>query len=524
MGRGFTPSVRDLEGLLVLAADSDRDVGKSAVRALVRLGPPALASAQAMFATATPPLRARLVDVIAKVDAQVSWLQSLLTDHDGATRRRAASHLGKLVDLSPEQARETEAALTRVMTHSRDAADRRAFAEALGRLASASALGTLADALGTEGLDGKRLATARVRIKQRAARQLPSRVDLRAEVPEPTPVLLHVRAGLEPLLLEELAGVSALVESAREVGRGRVRVVWQGPMAPLFSARTFLHLGFPVPTPSGMLAVDAVVHALTSPATQRLLRALTQGPVRYRLAWAARGHRKPHTEAVAARVEAAVPWLINDATQAPWEVVVSESEGKSGRRTFVELWPKRLDDPRFNYRKQTMPASSHPTIAAALVRVAGVKPADVVWDPFAGTGMELIERGLAGRYGELWGTDVDPQAVAAARENLQAAGVEAQIIEQDARTFSPPTKLDLVLTNPPFGQRVPVQGGVETLLEEVLGHAVTLLAPRGRVVLITPRVHTTARVLSQAGLVRQRQLPVDVGGFSAHLELWQRLP
>jgi hypothetical protein len=29
-------------------------------------------------------------------------------------------------------------------------------------------------------------------------------------------------------------------------------------------------------------------------------------------------------------------------------------------------------------------------------------------------------------------------------------------------------------------------------------------------------------VMIRAGLVRQLQMPIDVGGFSAHLELWQR--
>src|SRR4029079_2020829 len=118
-----------------------------------------------------------------------------------------------------------------------------------------------------------------------------------------------------------------------------------------------------------------------------------------------------------------------------------------------ELWPSALRDPRFAYRKRTLPASSHPTISAALARVAGVVAGDVVWDPFVGAGGELVERALLGPYATLLGTDDDAAALEAARANLREARVERWALTAgDARTFSPRERPTLVITNPPFGK------------------------------------------------------------------------
>ncbi|MDX2020467.1 MAG: methyltransferase [Deltaproteobacteria bacterium] len=530
---GFTPSARDLPALFDLVAAADRDVARMAIRSLARLGALALPEAMTRFDDAVPPLRARLCDLVAVLgedlrDVTVGpWLLARLGDADGVTRRRAALQLGKRVTAWPHERDLAEAALTQAFATTTDLADRRALAEALGRLGSGQALKALdaqPPAAAQDALLEQRLTQARLRIEQRELRRVASTITLDAPLGQPTAILLHVRSGLEGMLLDELQAVPGLLTVPREVGAGRVRVMTTGTLRPLFAARTFMHLGFPIEFDSDPHdVVGSVVDALVMPSTQALFRSLTDGPVRFRINWAGGGQRRSDTRAVAERVVQAVPWLINDSTQAPWEVVVSEVVGKTGPRVFVELWPQKLVDPRFAYRKATMPASSHPTIAAALVRVAGCRAGDVVWDPFVGTGMELAERSLAGPYKQLFGTDVDPQAIAAAQENVASAKAQRVTLTlQDARTFAPPLPLSLVITNPPFGRRVAVSEGVRELLEDVLGHAAALLGPQGRMAFITPRVHATEAVMLRAGLVRQQQLPVDVGGFSAHLELWQR--
>src|SRR5207344_2651286 len=101
------------------------------------------------------------------------------------------------------------------------------------------------------------------------------------------------------------------------------------------------------------------------------------------------------------------------------------------------------------YRSRDVPAASHPTIAAALARVAGTRNDDVVWDPFCGSALELCERARLGRYAKIIGSDLDAKALVAARANLDAAGApDAELHVGDALAFTPPVPPTLVITNP----------------------------------------------------------------------------
>jgi 23S rRNA (guanine2445-N2)-methyltransferase / 23S rRNA (guanine2069-N7)-methyltransferase len=70
---------------------------------------------------------------------------------------------------------------------------------------------------------------------------------------------------------------------------------------------------------------------------------------------------------------------------------------------------------------------------------------------------ELEARGCR-PAGTFHGSDLDPQAVAAARANAEAAGVAAQVVV-DQRHFEearPVSATGLVVTNPPYGERLPL--------------------------------------------------------------------
>ena len=127
----------------------------------------------------------------------------------------------------------------------------------------------------------------------------------------------------------------------------------------------------------------------------------------WRLHFAGGGHRRASVLRIATQVAAARPELVNDPADTTWAVDVEERPGT----VRLLLVPRRLDDPRFAWRLRDVPAASHPTIAAALVRVAGVRADDIVWDPFVGSAVELVERALAGPWAELHGSDRDPEAL-----------------------------------------------------------------------------------------------------------------
>jgi tRNA G10 N-methylase Trm11 len=191
---------------------------------------------------------------------------------------------------------------------------------------------------------------------------------------------------------------------------------------------------------------------------------------------------------------------------------------QTGPEPHVVLVPRAFDDPRFSYRCRDVPAASHPTVAAALARVAGVRDDDVVWDPFVGSGLELVERARLGPYRRLIGTDIDGRALDAARENLRAAGVTAELALADAAAHRP-AGVTLILTNPPMGRRVARSHDLGRLLEAFVRHAARTLTPRGRLVWLSPLPALTHDVAAEVGLhVRPGPL-VDMGGFETELQI-----
>ncbi|MGN6105503.1 MAG: TRM11 family SAM-dependent methyltransferase, partial [Kofleriaceae bacterium] len=342
------------------------------------------------------------------------------------------------------------------------------------------------------------------------------RSEIAVDVPPPAPVTatLGCRTGLAPLLAEELAALG--MAPAR---RGdAVEVAIAGPWSALFASRLWATAAIELPLDRAARGGDpdaiarAIVGALTAPATRALLRAWTRGAIRWRLGFTS-GHKRAIVWRVARDVTAAAPELINDPTTTTWDVRVDEARGA------LALIPRRLDDPRFAWRVAEVPAASHPTVAAALAWLAEARPGDRVWDPFCGSGAELIERARRGPVRALHGSDLDAAALDAARANLGAAAITAELVRADARHHAP-GPVELILTNPPLGSRVQVDAAA--LLCEALPNLARQLAPGGRLVWITPAPRQTTPVAERLGLRCARSLAVDLGGVRGRLERWDR--
>jgi len=255
----------------------------------------------------------------------------------------------------------------------------------------------------------------------------------------------------------------------------------------------------------------AVASALTSKAATAAMQAITEGPLRYRLSLDPAGPRA-ELEQIASLVAARDPRLVNDPRDAAWQV----DAVTSGQSVRVALRPRALVDPRFAYRRADVPASSHPTIAAALARLAGARDDDVVWDPFVGSGLELAERALLGPARRMVGTDRDPRALAAARRNLAAVGARCELVHDDARSHRVPG-LSLVLTNPPMGRRTGDAAALRALLDDVLTRAAEQLIPGGRLVWVSPMAGTR-HLAAKLGLRERARFALDMGGFTAEVQ------
>jgi 23S rRNA G2445 N2-methylase RlmL len=188
----------------------------------------------------------------------------------------------------------------------------------------------------------------------------------------------------------------------------------------------------------------------------------------------------------------------------------------------VGLVALRLSTPGMRqgrHRPASVPASLKPTVARAMVRLSGPRETDVVLDPFCGAGTLLLERAHAGPFASLIGGDRDPATVAVARTNVRASGLPVEISEWDARALPLPDRsVDVVLSNPPFGKKIRIEGGAaDPFYREFLAEARRVLRPAGRLVLITNQVDAFTEAVKQLSppLAVTTQVPLLVRGERA---------
>ncbi len=557
---GFTPGARDVPALLDLLASGPPEVRDHAERALRRVGAPAVPLAMERAKGAPPDARGRFVALAGRIAGAESppalraFLLEALRDPEASVRRRAAVGLGRAHPapkaaparaaapvtappapdasappaVSPEV--EVQQALAEAAVAETDPAARAAIVEALGKLGGTAAQKTLA-ALEDAGATGDAktaaaLRKARVRVGRPAAREEGSRVDVTRAPETPLRVWLDTRRGMLPILLEEAAALRPRMEHRLD-GSAVAAVDMRGPLADLFAARTWISVALPggvverlAPKETrGAAFVAAVARAIVAGPARAAVAALTKGPVRYRLSFAGGGKRRASVFAIAEAVAALDPALVNDPTDATWQIEVREQ----GERVAIE-WAPSLDDPRFAYRGGDVPAASHPAIAAALAYLAGAKPDDVVWDPFVGSGLELCERSLRGPYARLVGTDLDPAALEIARKNLTACGADRfDLRTHDAEQGAPRgVRPTLVITNPPMGRRVHRSADLRTFLCSFVTRVARSLAPGGRFVWVSPFGADTRAAAEAAGLHILRGHIVDMGGFDAEIQVWTK--
>jgi len=529
---GFTPSTRDLEALIDLLADDAR--AKNAERAIARLGPIALERLEARFQGAKPPVRGRIVRVIGRLandrllERAHAALADALKDSDPKTRRNAAIALGRA------NADGVEEVLLSAWQRDPRPEMRRSIAASLGKIGGDKALGLLRDeASRTADPEMARIAERAVMMLERtASRSEPGRLAPERHAASPTDVVALSRRGLEEILAEELAAVDA-IRDVRVAGPGQVRGQLVGAMGAMFSARTMLSFSFPLPQVwrrDGESEEEAIGRCIASHEARAIFANWTVGSVRYRIAWAGGGHKRAATWAVAQAVARRAKDLVNDPTASLWEIVIDGTSaatpqrgqtkaGTKGRLYDVTIAPRALADPRFAWRIGDVPAASHPTVAAALARLGGLRDDDVVWDPFVGSAAELVERALLGPYRALLGSDSDARALAIAADNLAAAHVAAHLEGADALVHSPPG-VTLIVTNPPMGRRASRVAGLADELDRFVEHAASVLTLGGRLVWIAPWPARTRDAAMRAGLVLDRAYLIDMGGFEAEMQRW----
>jgi len=157
------------------------------------------------------------------------------------------------------------------------------------------------------------------------------------------------------------------------------------------------------------------------------------------------------------------------------------------------------------YRPVGSAAPLRETLAAAIVKLSRYRGRESVCDPFCGSGTIPIEAALAainrapglgrnfaaeqwtwldnsiweeakeeaksreykGDY-DIWGGDIDPKYIEISKENAKRAGVLEHIRFEvaDATAFQRDTQGGIILSNPPYGERVMEQSEAEALYRQ----------------------------------------------------------
>ena len=507
---GYTPARSEIDGCIIELMSASDDDSAVIERALGRAGLRAAEAAQTHLQTADANARVRLVRLIARVARQepapqlVQALLAGLTDADEHVQRAAIVGLGKLRDTDIEKD------LLAYASRNPAPPEYRVLVEALGKVGGAAASEWLASQSSPDEYTTRLLERASLMLTRTESRpEQATTVRLDVELGQESTLVFICREGLEPIVAEQVSDLGSA-----EVSTCRVRVPhFRGALSTAFAARSALEFGLELQLDRSRSSIDAVVDALKTSDVLEWMRASSDGTPRVRLEFAGQGHQRAAVWDLQTRLVREQTPLIVDPTAASLEILVEWGEAR------LTIIPKCFYDPRFAWRVAQLPSASNPTIAAALAHVAGAKPDDVVWDPFVGSGLELVERARLGPYRAMYGTDTDDRALAAAQANLKAAGVKhVTLLSRDATT-APVKDVSLVISNPPLGARLVRDGTLGDLLDATLKHGWNVLRPGGRWVWLSPMPARTAAFAHRLGFDLERRGLIDVGGLRPELQI-----
>jgi 23S rRNA G2445 N2-methylase RlmL len=180
------------------------------------------------------------------------------------------------------------------------------------------------------------------------------------------------------------------------------------------------------------------------------------------------------------------------------------------------------------YKLDHIAASLRPTVAAAMVRLAGVGPGMTVLDPMCGAGTILAEsidvarkRSKAGRV-RVIGGDIDPNAVFVASQNLEKVG-PVDLARWDARSLPlESASVDRIISNPPFGKQLESIEKIGPLIEAAAAEWDRVLRPGGRAVLLAMEQEGLKRVLLAKKWSPSRSLRLRLLGQLCVLSVWNK--
>ena len=178
------------------------------------------------------------------------------------------------------------------------------------------------------------------------------------------------------------------------------------------------------------------------------------------------------------------------------------------------------------YKIEHQRASLRPTLAAALVRLAEMRPGQTFLDPTCGAGTILAEAlatlGASRPPSTVCGGDIDRTAVRMASINLRRLGRALLCRWDAARMPLAEARVDRIVTNPPFGKQHGRPEEIGPLYRRLILEYDRVLKPSGRAVLLVSEFPRLLDAAKSVGWKVERQLRVRILGQSAVASVWRK--
>jgi 23S rRNA G2445 N2-methylase RlmL len=175
------------------------------------------------------------------------------------------------------------------------------------------------------------------------------------------------------------------------------------------------------------------------------------------------------------------------------------------------------------YKREHLPASLRPTVAATMGWLARPTPQDIVLDPLCGAGTILIERALLAPLEQALGGDIREEAVAIARRNARSAGVRITWHVWDARSLPlDAASVTRIITNLPFGKQIGAHEGNADLYGKLVREFGRVLVADGVLVTLTSDDRLWDSILRNAGWHIVKKVVLVVLGQPASIFVAER--
>jgi tRNA (guanine6-N2)-methyltransferase len=165
-------------------------------------------------------------------------------------------------------------------------------------------------------------------------------------------------------------------------------------------------------------------------------------------------------------------------------------------------------------------------VAHAMMVLSRPQPSDVYLNIGCGSATLLIERAEYQTARLLIGTDIDPEALLCARQNLTAynASLPVQLLQSDMRQMPfPDHSMDVISADLPFGQLVGSHTTNLTLYPAMLDEVARVARDRARFVIITHEIRLMARLLAHnQHWTIQSQTMVNLTGLHPRIYVLER--